>query len=106
MDGQEIREALQAAINGAVSDAGAKLEPGTREKLYQKAGIAGHEINAHLEEWDEDGRERAVEDGRSAYRTFVAEMVNFARLVQAFPNLNEQALDSAMMRKGPNPPFW
>jgi hypothetical protein len=106
MDEEEIRKVLETAISDSVSKARAKLETDTKAKLFRMAAIAAYEISTNIEEWDEDRRERAIQEGVDAYGVLLGEMVRLSKLMQMFPSFNEHVLDAALMAKGPNPPFW
>ncbi|MBV9881451.1 MAG: hypothetical protein JO276_00405 [Sphingomonadaceae bacterium] len=103
MDAEEITGAFDKAIREAVSEAGAKFDAETGTRVANMTRTAGWELAMRPEP---EMQEEAVETGIAAYQRLVHDAVAAARQLQQYPSLGKFALDTALRRTGPNPPFW
>jgi hypothetical protein len=102
MNLDEIRQKFQSTIDEAIAAAKARLDPKVGANLSQFVREAARETEK-LNNWVQ---ERGIDEGVAAYRKLVPQLVGAAKTYSTFPDIDEKAWDLAMMRLGPNPPFY
>ena len=102
MERNDIWHRYDAAIDRAVSGAGAKLDAGAKSDLSDMTMAAANYVAMRVEE---EQHEDAVKDGIAVYQKLIGKMVTAAKTMTMFPELNKHALGVALDQLGPNPPF-
>ncbi len=102
MERKELENKFWAAINQAMSAAGAKLADDAKRYLDQAVKIGAQEVSRERGE----RLQGAVDFGVESYKELIGEAVGKTREYGDFPEISFNALVEAMRSVSNRAPFW